>query len=205
MVALALTLQLLGAPAAAAPALHLVPPLALSLEVPGAPAPPELAPPLPRAGPSPWARAGQHALSSGGLLLGDGIAASVFILGYIVLVGDLLRGDTSGDDAEALLLVGGVTWLFLPPALGVGGARLGGAPRERGAAAYWAAFLLHLGTTIAVAAAADRGHGGLAGAAFVAGELVVTPYVILRILDGGAPAAAEPGLPSPAARALPPR
>ncbi len=206
MLELALTLQLLGAaPAIPAAHLHLVPALTLAQEAGAPAAAPDLSagPPGPERRPLP---AGQLLLSSGGIVLGDALVATVLLLGAISAWSDAMSGDESGA-TDSLLAIGVGTWLFLPPALGVAGARLGGAPHGRGMSAYWLAFLVRLGGGIAAAALADRDRGGLAGATLAATELVIAPLVIVRVLGGAAPAqpAAVPVLPSPAQQAVPAR
>jgi hypothetical protein len=203
MLAFALSLQLLGGPPVHVPELHLVPPLTLAgTAVPGV-AEPDLAPRVPEPMPAP-SRGGWYALSAGGILLGDAIAGTVLLVGFLAWWSDAMSG-RSGD-GEGFLVAGLATWLFLPPALGLAGARAAGAPSGSGALAYWAAFTIRLVGLVAMGAAADKDHGSLALASFVACDLVAAPIAIVRLLgrDAPAPGYVEPPHPSPAQRAIPP-
>lgn len=206
MLELALSLTLLGgAPAPPAPHLRLVQPLALAQAGAVPASAPDLSVRPPGAARRP-SQAKQALLSSGGVLLGDAVAAGIFVLGIASLMGDLFEGGTSSE-TEELLLLGVVTWLFLPPALGVGGATAGGASPERWSGAYWVAFLLRLGGGVAVGALANKDRDTLAIPLLLATELVVVPLAIVRVLGGGAPPGPAPGpaLASPAQLAVPMR
>jgi hypothetical protein len=207
MLELALTLTLLGgAPESPASHLRLVPPLTLSQPA-GAPAPaPDLALPPPAP-----ARRGSQALqvllASGGMFLGDSIAATFFMLGVISLMGEMFEGDTSSR-TDTIFLLGVGTWLFLPPALGIAGAKAGGAPPGRGWRAYGLTFVLRLAVAAAFVGLAERDQERFAVPVVAATELVVSPLVIVRVLGGAEPRPVPgpgPALPSPTALALPAR
>lgn len=204
MLELALTLQLLGAaPEATAAHLRLVPTLSLSQEAGAPAAAPDLSPGPQGPGPRPFP-VGQLLLSSGGIVLADGLVATLLLVTAISAWSDAMSDERSGT-TEPLLAITVGTWLLLPPALGVAGARLGGAPPGRGLAAYWLAFLVRLGGSVAAAALADKDRGGLAGATLAATDLVLAPLVIVRVLGGAAPPGPGPVLASPAQLALPAR
>jgi hypothetical protein len=208
---LALALQLLAAPAPAQPRAHLVPPLALG--APSArreaapvgalrPAPPALvpfAPVAPRgAAPRPVAL-GTVAASALGVVVGDVASAIPMVYGVVECWGDLMSTTYTGGCAHGrgLVIVGAVMVALLPPATGVLGARLAGERGDAGGSAYLVATLVRaglLGLALALPAKAAIGTA-------VATELLLTPYLVAKVLA----AAPEEAVPPPAARAVPVR
>ncbi len=177
MTALALALHVLVA-ATGAPSLHLETPLALRLD-PG----PELSATVlgaPVGGddgsdggtatrgmrPREWAAA------SGMVLAGEAVLAGTFALA-------VLRG--SSDDALVLAGTVVIAYALLPPALAVWGARLAGAPGDRGARAYIYGFLLR-GVAVGLTALASRASTALAWVTWCGAELVAMPWVVARTL-----------------------
>lgn len=191
MLSLALTLQLFGAEPARVPALHFIPPLALSSEH----ARPDLAVPLPWAeSPEVHVRVGAVAAASAGILLADLATATVMVWGLSCFVEGLFEGGASCDAGSGILLMlaGTAGFLFVPPAAGVYGARLAGEQGDAGRRAYWIAFAVRLASMLAASSLSSLNEAA-ATAAFVATEFVVVPYVIARVL-----AAAPRPTPGPA-------
>jgi len=206
MVALALTLQLFGGTAAAAhtPDLHLVPPLALAQAGADAGAAPDLSPREPRQPRAAGTAAGfgWGVSSSLGFLLGDVVAGAMAALGMIAILGDIYDGSGTASEGVALLLLSVPTWLFLPPELGVSGAIRAGAPPDARRRAYWTAFGVRLAGML-LASLVGRNASDLGTAAIIATDLVVAPWVVVRVLQGAAARPVEAPLPSPAALARP--
>lgn len=211
---LALALQLLATPAPAQPRAHVVPPLTLSAPSlqareaapPGVVLParpvlvPVLVPAAPRAAAGPRAVTfGTVAGSSLGLVVGD-VASSIPILyGLVECWGDLTSSTYTGGCAHGrgLVIAGAVMVALLPPATGILGARLAGERGDAGGSAYLVATLVRLcALGLSLALPANVAIGTVA-----ATELLLTPYLIARVLAS----APEEAAPAPAARALPVR
>lgn len=227
MVELALALQLLGSPA---PALrvNVVAPLTLTstpAEAPGRPSAAAVGPDAPggpsldgaaagaelQPAPAPQepdrigaarrpVRVGTVAGASLGILVGDVVSAIPLVIGVLQCVEDLSSYGSTGGCARGatLMIVGAVALAVVPPAAGVLGARAAG---ERGDA-RGKAYLLALGVRLGAFALASALPREVQSAAVLGSELVLTPYVIARVL-AGAPLP-EP-VRSPAGDALPVR
>lgn len=214
MVELVLVLQLLGTPPPARPVQ-----LVLVLSGAGgeragapafadgardlAPAPPGLAP-IPElgrgAGQRRPIRLGTVAASGVGVVVGDVVSAIPFAVGLLMCVEDLTSyGQTGGCAGGVTLIgVGVVAFVVVPPAAGVLGARAAG---ERGDA-WWRAYGLGLLARLGGFALVTALPAGVQLPALAATELVLTPYVIARVL-AGAPLLADAE--APAAGAVPVR
>lgn len=205
MLELVLALQLLGTPASA-PELHLVPPLSLAGEAPLGQVRPELAglppalePPAPGRRP---VRAGTVLGASAGVAIADVASLIPVLYGLVLCIGDAISfGQTSGcDRATPFLAVGFVSFVLLPPAAGVLGARAAGELGDGGGRAYLYAFLLRLG----MFGLASRAPGDLAVAVVLGSELVLVPWLISHTL-AGAPLPEAGPWPTPVGAATPVR
>ena len=130
-------------------------------------------------------RAGEWAAASGLVVAGDALMLGVIALGFAG-TSELGGQASAGDAAVAGAAIGLV---FLPPALAIWGARLAGAPGDRGARAYVYGFLVHA-AAFGVTVAAARASPALGTVTFVASELALMPYVVARTL-GNAPVPLE--------------
>jgi hypothetical protein len=158
--------------------LRLSPPLALASQ--HEQAPPDLAPPLFPDPPAPRSIGGATVRAALGFVVGDLLAAGFVTVGISQMAFSCVMGCDGNDDdsAGALIAAGGLTWLFVSPALAVRFARGGG--QGSFAKAYWLAFLLR------AAAAASLALDEPGVAIVAATELVLAPLVIAKVLDATA-------------------
>ena len=144
-------------------------------------------------------RVGEWAAASGVVFAGDAVLLGAAAVGFAHAF-PLSSGASSSAGADLLFVAAMAGYVFLPPALAVLGARVAGAPAERGGRAYLYGFLVRVAAAGAMSLA-SRSSAQLAVATWFGSELVLMPYVVASTL-GNVPVSAAA---APLALALPVR